>query len=482
MSTQESIANGLSGPIDWEFFLREQRKDRYDAVVIGGGPVGLWSAILTKVHCSSLSILIFEKRPVYLRTHTLSIEQESFEGYEKGINRDLDRVVTDLKQRRVVPIQTLEKQLLDLATKTGIQVIFANVNQPSDLLTHLPEATMFVGADGAQSTVRSQVFDNQARLNQTIHRLIQISYKIRQQDTRSFHLPSSETGFAYKTIASMNTTLIDERTNQKEDSTNKILTFTVSESVFGGVAGATFRSPFTLQTPTLPSEIKDDFLLWTGMKEETDGEVRILDSEAIVGIDGQARISKTFVKSVQGGDARPHYWFLVGDAAASFPLQRGFNVGIKCGIQLAKAIASYYANNSYPIATAQEGIEGQVPLPLAAYAAYGNKIKEEELCFLTCPLTKKQWGIALWKAATKLGSILPAIASLDSTTAERYRKNGKDPGHTAMAHIGAAQASMSAQRTAVAQQVGHSDGQHVTAQGKITELLSRYQAQQQKMG
>lgn len=459
---------------EWDRFLKSQRRTKYDVVFIGGGPVGLWSAILTKIHFQALSILVLEKRTVYLRTHTLSIERGSFEGYVEGTCQECDNLVRDLKERSRIPINELENRLLDLARRVDIQVVFANVTSPEALSTYFPEAKMFVGADGARSTVRSQIFDREGSLNQTIHRLIQISYRIEKQETKSFHLLSSETGSAYPAIVSMNTTLIDERTNQREDSSNKILTFAVPEAIFTGMAGATFSNPFTLATPALPREIADDFFLWAGMKEEKLGEVRILNSEAIVGIDGEARISKTFVKSVKRIDGEVRYWFLVGDAAASFPLQRGFNVGIKCGIELARAVANYYRNETPDLIRDQEGIAGEVPASLAAYGVYGNRIKGEELCFLICPLTKKQWGITLWKTVTGVGSCFPGIASLDSTTAKRYRENGANPGRTAMGHVRAIQGSITAQQEAALLQVTHVDQQNITPQNRIDGLLASY--------
>ncbi|HRE30351.1 MAG TPA: hypothetical protein PLD88_00115, partial [Candidatus Berkiella sp.] len=49
-----------------------------DVIVVGAGPVGLWSAIQLKLYNPTLNILMLEKHSEYQRSHTVKIDSESF--------------------------------------------------------------------------------------------------------------------------------------------------------------------------------------------------------------------------------------------------------------------------------------------------------------------------------------------------------------------------------------------------------------------
>lgn len=429
------LINGLvKNPIDFPFglsewvkYLPKSKRRHYDVVFIGGGPVGLWTAILAKVRKAELSILILEKRTTYVRNHALGIDRDSFDGYPAAKNADLDAIVSNFKDKRVVPIQEVEKSLFTLAQKIGIQIAYVTVSNPAEEIPLFFESTkVVVGSDGARSLVRHSVFGDQFRFQQTLERLIQINYQIEKTGkTANFKL-SWQNLIGYKTLAAMRSTLIDENTSQKEDRTEKTLTFSVSQAVLDVIKPATFAAPYTLKQPNLPEDISHDFYLWCGMKEEVYGEVRVVDSERITAIGGEARISQSFVKAHNG-----KIWFLLGDAAASFPLQRGFNTGLRLGIELSDTLQAYFNTPADPLIQG-DGIEGAVPSSFKAYAVFGTSIEGMELCFLKCPLDYKTKGIGAWKVVRGIGQLLPSFSNLDSTTEARYLKIGRETKQTAM--------------------------------------------------
>ena len=49
-------------------------------IVVGGGPVGLWTACLTRMLSQNydINIVIFEKRTEYIREHLLLLKSESY--------------------------------------------------------------------------------------------------------------------------------------------------------------------------------------------------------------------------------------------------------------------------------------------------------------------------------------------------------------------------------------------------------------------
>lgn len=47
---------------------------RDTVVVVGGGPVGLWTASQLKLSTPHLNVVILEKRDTYVREHTLKLD------------------------------------------------------------------------------------------------------------------------------------------------------------------------------------------------------------------------------------------------------------------------------------------------------------------------------------------------------------------------------------------------------------------------
>lgn len=377
-------------------------------------------------------------------------------------------MIADFKSRVHVPIQEVENSLLQIAQNIGIQIVSAYVSDPDRLSESFPETEIFIGSDGAHSDVRGKVFGDDARLDATIQRLIQVTYEIDEARPRmDFRLKSGGLiEHSFSTIASMSTTLVDERHSKRRTTTQKILTFAVNDKSFQNMKRATFSSPFTLRTPNLPDELKQDFYLWCGMKEEVYGEVRILDSEKFTGIDGKARIAQSFVKGLENGKV----WCLLGDAAASFPLQRGFNVGLKCGIGLATAVSNYYTANEFELIRG-DGIDGAVHRAFKHYADLGKDVENQELCFLHCPLDQKKRGINFWKFVT---DVLPG---LDNATKSRYLQIGKAPGKTPMGQMPATRDRMTqmvADYKAVQMPQGIPVQQNLTPLERMQMMLQQY--------
>lgn len=417
------------------FGLRELRHyfviPHFDLVFIGGGPIGLWTAALVKTMNAALSVLVLEKRVNYIRNHVLRVEQESFDAYPGGISPRLDDFVNHLRTNQIIPVQQIETSLSELNLSAGTKIEFVKVDNPEELVQYFPTTRVFIGSDGARSLIRNEVFQDHPRLEKQLQRFVQITYQIHKSATLNFHLNPQSFHLGFNTISKMHMTLVDERTKQRNDRADKTLTFSASAEIFNKITGASFANPFNLTTQSLPDEISHDFLLWTGMKEHVYGEVRILASEKITSIDGTVRISQNFVKSYQG-----KHWCTLGDAAASFPLERGFNMGIKGGIQLANSIIGFFNAPNAELVTGN-GIDGRVPRPFKAYADFGATIEDQELCFLGCPLDQKNRFIDLWKVITVAGRVLPRITALDQVTEEIYINAGRNPGHTPMGHIAA---------------------------------------------
>jgi 2-polyprenyl-6-methoxyphenol hydroxylase-like FAD-dependent oxidoreductase len=71
--------------------MTKQRPDS-PIVIVGGGPVGLWTAIQLKKRCPESHIVVYEKYLSYRRSHVLSIDRNSLSrfAFKDGTLRELE--------------------------------------------------------------------------------------------------------------------------------------------------------------------------------------------------------------------------------------------------------------------------------------------------------------------------------------------------------------------------------------------------------
>jgi hypothetical protein len=98
-----------------------------DVIFIGGGPVGLWTAIQTKIYNPSANIIVFEKYSTYQRSHVLLLSKASFKNKirdyatdKKGAD-DFRNMIA--KFEKVIRTNDLETRLIEFAKTLGVQIV-----------------------------------------------------------------------------------------------------------------------------------------------------------------------------------------------------------------------------------------------------------------------------------------------------------------------------------------------------------------------
>lgn len=142
-----------------------------DVVIVGGGPIGCWTAIQLKKRNPALDVQVYERYEEYQRDHMLSILKGSLQSYAKktgdapetafhGAIAAADKHLkpgTDANGLRdVTYIRTLDFEtiLKSEAARLGVKFTYEKMETPDAVMARHPECRNFIAADGAHSQMR----------------------------------------------------------------------------------------------------------------------------------------------------------------------------------------------------------------------------------------------------------------------------------------------------------------------------------------
>lgn len=299
-----------------------------DVVFIGAGPVGLWTAIQTKLRDPRLEIHVLEKRAVYRRSHVLNISSSSLQGTPPQMHA----FVEQLRRQRNPRANEIENQLEQLAERVGV-VVRKNIafTNPSDLEQAYPHTQVIVGADGAHSAVRRTVFHDEMRSQEDFNFIIEMKYEVQGQGKRLQLLRE-----AYPTFKIMKTIAQEHVGKEKDGKTAITLRMLINRESYQQLQGADLQNPYTLNNREFIQQdaIRGNMQLWLNLKAARLGERRIVGSEQITVTRLGVYASKQFVKTTQSGVT----YCLVGDAALGVPFFSNLKIGLRAGTYLSKRI------------------------------------------------------------------------------------------------------------------------------------------------
>ncbi|CAF3154812.1 unnamed protein product [Rotaria sp. Silwood2] len=146
-------------------------------VVIGGGPVGLFTAIQIKILLPQVNLVIYEKHQQYKRNHVLRLNKmRTFFGLPPSLL--LKNMIDNLPS--IVRTSVLESQLLELSKQLQIPIVYRNIEN----LNQFSDSRVIIGADGSRSIVRQLVFNNKMEYEKVLKYVIEIKYEVNGQDQK----------------------------------------------------------------------------------------------------------------------------------------------------------------------------------------------------------------------------------------------------------------------------------------------------------
>ncbi len=355
-------------------------------VIIGAGPIGLSTAIQTKLKNPEADIVMLEKYDQYARNHTLQIDQHCFNACQLDgvdeITEQLQHLQTRLHNQHFrIRCDELEEELRNIAITAGISIQKGEtetvmgitpdhvlVKGDSDSTGQYQQVPydILIGADGAHSKTRKAIIemmrqdaqnpdnpetavmfsDLSQKDNDTefvggqhiIKHRVRVKYGI-QQDTGVMN-----SGFrnfvrlVYPTIKRMDS-IVHEHIS-RDDQGNLWVTadFFIDQDEHDALKdnGHDMKNPADLKSSHLPASLRHKIETWQAVKHGYCNEVKILGSENI----SPYRIGSFHAE-------QPYYItnagkpiFLTGDALTGLAFMRALNNGLHNSTYIGDQIAS----------------------------------------------------------------------------------------------------------------------------------------------
>lgn len=314
-----------------------------EVVIVGGGPIGLWTAIQIKT-LSGRKVVVLEKHQVYKRSEiSLNIYKASLQGVQdKGL-----KILAKSWGGKQISIKALEDSLEKRAFEVGVHLLKGQEVNPLDLPQLCPNAKLFIGADGAKSRTRERIFGNHFRFNTPLQYTIQVQYAISQSENHN--VPS-----IFKSLYELSEMyqmqkfaehLIIQNIRPLDERAAKIsLQIFVNHSTYKAMANATFATPYYFETDLhkIPDPLKQLLIKWLGSRALMKGEAVLSDriqsnKMTVIGLGAYA------TNEVCKVDTEGKVWALVGDAAQGYPYFRAINNGFLLGTSLARSVNKAFA-------------------------------------------------------------------------------------------------------------------------------------------
>lgn len=318
-----------------------------DIVIVGAGPVGLWTAIQLKKRDPELAITMYEKYEEYQRSHVLRLDYWSMilyakqthdphekEFYKKITGESFSKIMTQFTKSIYIRTNELESALKNYAHQLGINIQYNKVNSPKEIMELHPEAISFIAADGAKSQMRQMLLGEDSIEDIPLQHIVELKYqahgKAKPLNIFNEHFKTN------KTIQNMAFEYIGKT---KDDLTPITIRFFLDKEVYQQIPEATFKTPLTLENENIPISLRNDILTYLKIRENESGDKYQEESSKLSKLILALYASKNFALELDG-----KAWFLAGDAAMGVPYFRALNSGLMLSSRLAQIMTGKQFN------------------------------------------------------------------------------------------------------------------------------------------
>lgn len=318
----------------------EVEKKSGKVVIVGAGPVGLWTAIQLLKRDPDLNVTLLERHEQYARSHVLRLDHWSMLLYGRAAFDELEKAFCEevsgksFGKMASLPAKSLYIKTNDLeaamkgyAKSLGAKIELAMALSPEHVKRLHPDASVFIACDGAKSKMREALLPGQMR-NIDLQRVVEVKYKAKGDG-----LGMGALGDHYKTAKAMNFMGFEYVGKPKNGEYPVTVRLFVDEASYEGVGEASFKDPLDPKSKSLPKKIADDLGLYMAARAHSCAEVAVEGSQRVSKLTLSCYANKKF--AAMDGDAP---WYLTGDAAMGVPYFRALNSGMMLSSRLAQIL------------------------------------------------------------------------------------------------------------------------------------------------
>jgi hypothetical protein len=310
-------------------------------VIIGGGPVGLFEAGLLKILLPENEIYVFEKRPEYVRSHSLKILPRTFEKLtEMPVDKKWIKMTQSWSPRTRTNV--IEQDLKEYCKNIGVRVNEnIEVQSIKDIYHFGIQPDIIIAADGAKSIWRKQINKmSEFSVDVTLGHILQVKCEGIGQ--------VKPVNILNKFTKNLNTRVnfFDihvgkfDSSDPFERSTPVTCFSFIDEKVsteFKDIPS--FRGINLVQLAALGEKNKALYILVQDITEILKSVCKngiVEESIKISSIPIRYYVSSNASGTITGQRATPIPCFLLGDSAMGLPLEKGLNYGWMLSIQLVR--------------------------------------------------------------------------------------------------------------------------------------------------
>ncbi len=376
-------------------------------LVVGGGPIGLYTAAVAKMENPDLQIAVSEKP--FSRTHNLRIDPSSFAGCPDHpvMKEFLDECK---KQRFIIRTNVIEQMCKKMLKELNVPIV--SEVAPEELKSKYPNIKHVVLADGVQGSFSPKIFNDNDKplVRENLNQLAQVTYDaIGSAEQLSYLNKVTQDkvalGSGQETIGKEKEgkTAVTVRLFISEETANRMRPDGKSKK-YALYKSFNFSELDKDNKIGKPSEV-DKVLLkqargWIKARARYTGE-KIDKRTAVVNvIPLNSKIQGSCVKEIEGVT-----YTRVGDSFAFVPYFRALNLGLICATQLGRTLANKPINQRatwIPFIKADGVVHGNASDAYKAYSKFAFTSAKVEAVFARI----KNFFIKAYNAYTRLFGLI----------------------------------------------------------------------------
>ncbi len=327
-----------------------------ETVIIGAGPVGLWTAIQIKKRQPSLNITVYERYETYQRSHVLRLDHWSMILYQKNKRDSLEKAFihevtgcslpamkAHFADSLYIKTNDFEAALKRYALGLGVSIVLQKIESPDMVEALHPHCTHFIAADGAHSIMRKHLLGEDAVTNYPLQHVIELKFHVPHKTSKITKLSD------IFRLNAQNEYMHFEYVGRFKDEKTPITTrFFLPEELYNHLPDASFKQPLAwsqlLESPHT-MELYQHLQNYLDYRKNIMGD--IIPNDIYLTKLVLSMYSATQFAIKRGSTA----WFLTGDAAMGVPYFRALNSGMILSSRLAQILSKPWYRLGDPLET-----------------------------------------------------------------------------------------------------------------------------------